>query len=150
MIMMILCLLAIQCENDYISRYLWIILCNLLYYACILICFYRRRLYLCFYFMFCVLSDMFWMWYMNFDVYIFFTICHNFFIIFWAFYVAFCAYRPSQIRVAETNPSRCRPSRQPRQRLWTMESRDQYIKQTFTRVDTNTLYMKIFYKDILQ
>ena len=50
----------------------------------------------------------------------FFTICHDFFIIFLAFYVAFCAYRPSPIRVAETDPSRCRPSRQPRQRLWTM------------------------------
>ena len=58
--MMILCLLAIQCENDYISRYLWIIWCNLLYYACLLICFYRRRLYLYFYFMFCVLGDMLW------------------------------------------------------------------------------------------
>ena len=52
MIMMILYLLVIQCENDYISRYLWIILCNLLYYACILISFYRRRLYLYFHVMF--------------------------------------------------------------------------------------------------
>ena len=60
------------------------------------------------------------MWYMNFDVYIFFMICHDFFIIFLAFYVAFCVYRPSPIRVAETDPSRCRPSRRPRPRLWTM------------------------------
>jgi len=29
-------------------------------------------------------------------------ICHDFFIIFLTFYVAFCAYRPSPIRVAET------------------------------------------------
>jgi len=60
------------------------------------------------------------MWYTNFDVYIFFTICHDFFIIFLAFYVAFCAYRPNLIRVAETDPSRCQPSRRPRPRLWTM------------------------------
>ena len=46
--------------NDYISKYLWIYLCNLLYYACMLICFYRRRLYLCFHFMFCVLGNMLW------------------------------------------------------------------------------------------
>jgi len=47
-------------------------------------------------------------------------ICHEFFIIFLAFYVAFCASPPSPIRVAETDPSRCRPSRRPRPRLWTM------------------------------
>jgi len=44
----------------------------------------------------------------------FFTICHDIFIIFLAFYVIFCAYRPSPIWVAETDPSRCRPSRRPR------------------------------------
>ena len=49
------------------------------------------------------------------SIFFFFTICHDFFIIFWTFYVAFCAYRPSPIR-----KSRCRPSRQPRPRLWTM------------------------------
>jgi len=47
-------------------------------------------------------------------------ICHDFFIIYEAFYVAFCAYRPIPIRVAETDPSQCRPSRWPRPRLWTM------------------------------
>ena len=82
MIMMILCL-VIQCGNDYISRYLWIILCNLLYYVCILISFYRRRLYLCFHVMFWVLGDVLSMWYMNFNVYIFFYdlswFFHNFF-----------------------------------------------------------------------
>jgi len=52
-------------------------------------------------------------------------ICHDFFIIFLAFYVAFCTYRPSPIRVAETDPSRCRPSRRPRPRLWTMISTQQ-------------------------
>ena len=31
-----------------------------LYYACILICFYRRRVYLCFRFMFSVPCDIFW------------------------------------------------------------------------------------------
>jgi len=47
-------------------------------------------------------------------------ICHDFFIIFLAFYIAFCAYHPSPIRVAETDLSWCRPSRRPRPRLWTM------------------------------
>jgi len=56
-------------------------------------------------------------------------ICHEFFIIFLAFYVAFCAYRSSPIRVAETDPSRCRPSRRPRPRprLWTMDSGHLYL-----------------------
>ena len=40
--------------------------------------------------------------------------------IFWAFYVAFCAYRPRPIQVAETDPSQCPPSRRLRPRLWTM------------------------------
>ena len=62
------------------------------------------------------------MWYMNFNVYIFYDLSW-FFIIFLAFYVAFCVYRPSPIRVAETDPSRCRPSRRPRLRLWTMTYR---------------------------
>ena len=39
---------------------------------------------------------------------------------FLAFYVAFCAYRPIPIRVVETDPSQCPPSRWPRPRLWTM------------------------------
>jgi len=40
--------------------------------------------------------------------------------IFWAFYVAFCAYRPRTICDAATNSSQCLPNRQPRLRLWTM------------------------------
>ena len=100
MIMMILCLLAIQCGNDYISRYLWIILCNLLYYACILISFYRRRLYLCFQFMFWVLGDMFWIcytWILMSTLFLWFVmIFHKFF-----------SFLCSVLRVSsESNPSR--------------------------------------------
>ena len=70
--------------------------------------------------MFSVLGDIFWtcdtwMW-----MFTFFKICRDFFRIFLAFYVAFCAYRPIPIRVAETDPSQCPPSRRPRPRLWTM------------------------------
>ena len=57
---------------------------------------------------------------MNVDVYIFFKICRDFFRIFLAFYVMFCAYHTIPIRVAETDPSQCPPSRRPRPRLWTM------------------------------
>ena len=39
--MMILCLITIQYRNDYTSMYYEYILCNLLYFACILICLYR-------------------------------------------------------------------------------------------------------------
>ena len=56
--MMILCLIAIQYGNNYISMYLR--MCNLLYCACILICLYRRRVYLYFRFIFSVLGDIFW------------------------------------------------------------------------------------------
>ena len=119
-IMMILCLLVIQCGNDYISGYFWIILCNLLYYACILISFYRRRLYLCFHFMFWVLGDMFWICNTWILMSTFFYDCHDFFIIFLTMYVASCAYRPSPIWVAETDPSWCPPSRRLRPRLWTI------------------------------
>jgi len=59
-IMMILCLIAIQYGNDYISSIYECILYNLLYYACILICFYRWCMYLCFRFMFSMLGDRFW------------------------------------------------------------------------------------------
>ena len=72
----------------------------------------------------------------------FFTICHDFFIIFLAFYEA---YRPSPNRVAETDPSRCRPSRRPRPRLLTMfrfeRGLNQWIEawaQLKFRVDSNT------------
>ena len=95
-------------------------LCNLLYCACILIFFYRRRVYLYFRFMFSVLGDMFW----TCDIWIgclhFFKICRDFFRIFWAFYLAFCAYRLRPIRVDETDPSQWPPSRRPRSRLWTI------------------------------
>ena len=57
---------------------------------------------------------------MNVDIYIFLKICRDFFRIFWAFYVAFCAYRLIPIRVAEIDPSQCPLSRRPRPRLWTM------------------------------
>ena len=50
----------------------------------------------------------------------FFKICRDFFRIFWAFYGAFCAYRPRLIRVAETDPSQCPSSQRLRPRLWTM------------------------------
>ena len=50
----------------------------------------------------------------------FFKICRDFFRIVWGFYVTFCAYRSRPIRVAETDPSQCPPSRRPRPRLWTM------------------------------
>ena len=88
-IMMILCLIAIQCENDYISMYLWMYFVKFIIFACILICFYRRRAYLYFHFMFSVISDMFWIC----DTWIlmstfFLKICRDFFRIFWAFYVA--------------------------------------------------------------
>ena len=54
-------------------------------------------------------------WYLH-----FLKIYRDFFRIFRAFYVAFCAYRPIPIRVAETDPSQCPPSQRPRPRLWTM------------------------------
>ena len=57
----------------------------------------------------------------------FFKICRDFFRIFWAFNVAFCAYRPMPIRVAETDPSQCPPSRLPRPRLWTMIDTPQIV-----------------------
>jgi len=59
-------------------------------------------------------------WYMNFDVYIFLWFVVIFFRFFLAFYVAFCEYRPRQIRVAATDPSQCLPSWRPRSWLWTM------------------------------
>jgi len=60
------------------------------------------------------------MLYANFDVYIFLKICCDFFWIFWAFYDAFCVYRPSPFCDAETDVERCHLSRRPRPRLWTI------------------------------
>ena len=97
------------------------ILCDLLYYAYILICFYRRREYLYFCFMFSVIGDMFWTHDTWILMSIFFKICRDFFKFFWAFYIAFCAYRLRSIKDAVTNPSQCPPSRRPRPRLWTMD-----------------------------
>jgi len=59
------------------------------------------------------------MLYINFDVYHFFKICHDFSRVFLAFYDAFCAYGPSSFRDAKTD-ERCPPSRRPRPRLWIM------------------------------
>ena len=58
--------------------------------------------------------------YVNFDVYIFFKFCCDFFSIFWALYIAFHASRPSRGRDAANDVERCPPSRRPRPRLWTM------------------------------
>jgi len=104
MIMMILYLLVIQCWNDYISRYLCIILCNLLYDAYILIYFYQRRLYLYFHFIFCVLGDMFWICDTWFLMSTFFTICRDFFSVLCSILRALSKSHPS---AAETDPSQC-------------------------------------------
>jgi len=78
MIMMILCFLVIQCGNDYISRYLWIILCNLL------LCIYfdmflpTTLVFMLSLYVLCVRWYVLNMWYMNIHVYIFLKICHDF------------------------------------------------------------------------
>ena len=94
--------------------------CNLLYYACILISFYRRCVYLCFRFMLSMLGDRFWICDTRILMFTFFRICRYFSEFFLAFYVSFCVNRPSPIRDAKTNPSQRSPSRRLRPRLWTM------------------------------
>jgi len=59
--MMILCLIAIQCGNDYTSMYLW-----MYFMQFTILCMYfdvflpMMRVFFCFCFMFSVLGDMFW------------------------------------------------------------------------------------------